>query len=78
MSFKYKMVRVVCKGKIKCCDRCSEIVFNEGYCPQCGRPLWKKPEEVCNTIVGYVEGDIEKKQGKVNFRCRFCNTITTI
>lgn len=72
----FKMLRIVCFGKIKCCDRCSDIDFSEGYCPQCGRPLWRKPEETCNSIVGYVENGI-KKQGKVNFICRNCSTVTT-
>lgn len=72
----YRMIRVVCKGKIKSCERCSELEFNEGYCPQCGRPLWKKTEEPCVCILGYVEKEI-KTRGKINFVCRNCSTVTT-
>jgi hypothetical protein len=72
----YRMIRVVCKGNIKTCDRCSSSEFNEGYCPQCGRPLWKKSEESCNCILGYVEKEI-KIRGKINFVCRNCSTVTT-
>lgn len=77
MAFKYRMIRLVCTGKIKNCDNCKDIEFSEGYCKLCGRPLWKKVDETCNFILGYVDSEF-KKQGKVNIICRNCKTITTI
>lgn len=84
MAYNYKMVKIVCRGTIKSCSRCAETGFMEGYCPQCGRPLWKNPGDPCRFILGYVERTNDQKQGnnlcggKVNFKCTMCNTVTTI
>lgn len=86
-QYKYKMVRVVCKGKIKSCEFCKgtddeknesgDRIMYEGYCTKCGRPLDKKTGDDCNFIVGYVDHYL-KQQGKVHFKCKFCQTMTTI
>jgi len=76
--YKYSKVRIVCKGIIKSCDHCKDI-HSEGYCKMCGRKLWKKENEPCNSIVGYVDGE-KFKQGRmgIDFKCRDCNSVTTI
>jgi hypothetical protein len=79
------MVRVVCQGKIKSCKFCNDLdygsekkeVKHEGFCNMCGRPLYKKPGENCNFIVGYVDRGY-KQQNKVHFKCKMCPTITTV
>lgn len=76
-QYNYKRVRVVCDGIIKGCDECSTIEFSDGYCKLCGRPLWKQINEVCGFTLGYLDYLI-KKQGKIDFICRNCNTIKTI
>lgn len=80
-SYNYSMVRVNCNGKIKSCEFCKEDENNkmnkEGYCVKCGRPLWKKEGESCNFIIGYLDRNFHQKQ-KVHFRCRYCNSITTV
>lgn len=81
MSYKYKMVRLVCKGEIKGCPSCEKTEFGEGYCSLCGRPLWRKTGEICDTIIGYLEkpsDGIFKKQGKLHLKCTICKTMTTI
>ena len=78
--FGYSMVRVVCKGIIKSCKFCESEDINEireGYCPKCGRPLWKKPGDSCGFIVGYADRNY-RQQNKVHFKCKYCNTVTTI
>jgi hypothetical protein len=72
VNFKYKTVRVVCKGKIKVCDNCKDIPISEGYCKLCRRPLWKKEGETCNSIIAYYKGDL--KQGK-EIVCKECKTL---
>ena len=62
IAYKYKRVRMVCLGLIKGCSYCSTIDFSEGYCKECGRPLWKKVGEQCNFVIGYVDNTF-KKQG---------------
>jgi hypothetical protein len=80
-QYRYRMVRVVCQGKIKTCKFCEGLDYEkhsyEGYCTQCGRPLYKKPGDECNFIVGYVDR-LYKQQNKVHFKCKFCQTITTV
>jgi hypothetical protein len=75
--YKYKKVRLVCLGLIKGCEYCDSIEFSEGYCKNCGRPLWKKIGEQCNFVLGYYDGTI-RKQGKFDIICRNCRTITTV
>lgn len=82
MAYKYRNVRVVCKGIIKGCDNCKGIEFSEGYCKLCRRPLWRKIGETCNSIVAYYNGSL--KQGKreseiigVDVICKECNSITS-
>jgi|LAHU01.1.fsa_nt_gb predicted amidophosphoribosyltransferase len=75
--YKYQKVRLVCNGKIKCCNYCSDIEFSEGYCKECGRPLWKRANEQCGFILGYMDSTI-KKQGKLDIICRNCKTVLTI
>lgn len=79
-QYRYRMVRVVCKGKIKTCNFCNDLDYekaHEGYCKKCGRPLDKKPGDECNFIVGYVD-QLYKQQDKVHFKCKMCSTLTTI
>ena len=79
-QYKYRLVRVVCEGKIKCCKFCDGLDYekkHEGFCKKCGRPLDKKPGEDCNFIVGYVDRTL-KLQKHVNFKCNRCSTITTV
>jgi len=79
-QYKYRLVRVVCEGKIKCCKFCDGLDYekkHEGFCRKCGRPLDKKPGENCNFIVGYVDRAL-RPQKHVNFKCNLCSTITTI
>jgi len=81
MAYKYKMVRLICKGIIKNCSNCENQEIDEGYCSLCGRPLWRKSGEVCDTIIGYLEkpsDGIFKKQGKVHLKCTICNSMMTI
>ena len=85
MSWRFSYVKIVCGGTVKGCDHCNEIPFNEGYCPQCNRPLWKSIGDSCNFILGYYEPkDITAprqpkiKQGKMHLKCKFCNHIHTI
>jgi hypothetical protein len=76
-KFRYRKNRVVCNGTIKGCEHCKDISPPaEGYCPMCGRPLWKRIGEACNFILGYVECP-GPTQGKIDFRCYQCNTIIT-
>lgn len=75
--YKYKNVRVVCSGKVKGCPECKDIEFSEGYCKYCRRPLWKKIGDNCREIIGYHDGDFQKR-GKVHIKCFYCNTIITI
>lgn len=75
--YRYKKVRVVCEGLIKSCEHCSDIKFSEGYCKECGRPLWKEVGEQCNFVIGYIDGTF-RKQGKVDLICRNCRTVTTL
>lgn len=81
-KFNYSMVRVVCKGKIKTCESCKDLindknVIREGYCVKCGRPLYKNEGDICGQVVGYFDRRY-KQQEKVHISCRFCRTITTI
>lgn len=79
-QYRYRMVRVVCKGKIKSCKFCNDLDYDkahEGYCRKCGRPLDKRPGEECNFIVGYVD-QLYKQQDKVHFKCKMCSTLTTV
>jgi len=83
MSYKYRNVRVVCKGSHRGCEHCKEIPISEGYCKLCRRPLWKNIGDSCNTIIAYYDGEL--KQGKkenekvgVDIICKECNSITTI
>lgn len=81
MKYKYKTVRLVCRGEIKCCEFCKETDFNEGFCTVCGRPLWKKSGDTCSNIIGYLEkpsDGIFKKQGKIHIKCTLCKTMSTI
>jgi len=75
--YKYQKVRIVCNGKIKGCEHCSDVDFSEGYCKMCGRPLWKKVNEQCNFVLGYYDNTI-RKQGKIDVICRNCRTVLTI
>lgn len=80
-KYNYAFVRVVCEGKIKSCEFCQKILNtdnkkHEGYCSKCGRPLDKNPGDHCGRIIGYLDGRY-RQQDKVNFICRYCNTITT-
>jgi hypothetical protein len=79
-KFNYSMIRVICQGTIKSCNFCEQEALSEnsheGYCAKCGRPLWKKPGEKCNFIVGYLDHNY-RQQNKVHFKCKFCNTVTT-
>jgi hypothetical protein len=77
VQYKYQKVRLVCKGIIKGCDQCSDVDFSEGYCKFCGRPLWKKINEQCSFVLGYMDSTI-RKQGKLDIICRNCKTILTI
>jgi deoxyribodipyrimidine photolyase-like uncharacterized protein len=79
-QYRYRMVRVVCKGKIKSCNFCNDLDYekkHEGYCTKCGRPLDKKPGDECNFIVGYVD-HLYKQQDKVHMKCKMCSTLTTV
>jgi len=84
-NYRYRMIRVVCEGTIKSCAFCNEldygteekIIMHEGFCTKCGRPLDKKPGDKCNFIVGYRDRGY-KQQNKVHFKCRNCQTITTV
>lgn len=84
-QYRYRMVRVVCKGKIKCCKFCEELdygdekkrIVHNGFCNMCGRPLDKKPGDECNFIVGYVD-QLYKQQDKVHFKCKMCQSLTTV
>lgn len=80
-AFNYSMVRVICQGSIKECDFCKNVNvdgrISEGYCSQCGRPLWKKPGEKCSFILGYYDRNY-RQENKVHIKCKFCNTVTSI
>lgn len=84
-NYRYRMLRIVCAGKIKPCEFCKDMAYekdgkkivHEGFCSKCGRPLDKKPGEECNSVVGYVDRGY-RQQDKVNFICRNCNTIITV
>lgn len=81
-KYNYSMLRVVCVGKIKSCKFCEDIINDktnvyEGFCKKCGRPLDKNPGEDCRFIVGYVDRRFHQQE-KVHFRCRYCNTLTTL
>lgn len=79
-TYRYRMVRVVCKGKIKTCKFCNDLDYekaHEGYCKKCGRPLDKRPGDECNFIVGYVDREYHQ-QDKVHFKCKMCSTLTTV
>lgn len=78
-DFNYAMRRVICNGIIKTCDFCKEDSdrIQEGYCSKCCRPLWKKPGEPCNFILGYRDKDYHQVD-KIHIKCNFCNTMTTI
>jgi hypothetical protein len=77
--YNYKNVRMVCKGKIKSCDSCHENneFLKDGFCVKCGRPLWKKPGEPCEFILGYHDRNFERL-GQIVLKCKYCNTLTTI
>ena len=80
-NYNYAMLRVVCQGKIKSCEFCKEEkdkeTIKEGFCSQCGRPLWKKPGESCGFIVGYLDRNYHQTN-KVHIKCKFCNTMTSV
>lgn len=79
-QYRYRMVRVVCQGKIKSCKFCEDLDYekkHEGFCRKCGRPIDKKPGDDCNFIIGYVDR-LFKQQNKVHFKCKMCSTITTV
>ena len=80
-NYNYSMIRIVCKGKIKSCDFCKGVnedgAIHEGFCSQCGRPLWKKPGEDCSFIIGYKDRNY-RQQDKIHIKCKFCNTMTTV
>lgn len=76
--FNYSMVRIVCQGKISDCEFCKDDKsLKEGYCSKCGRPLWKKPGEICGFIIGYKDRNYHQ-QNKVHIKCKFCSTITSV
>lgn len=84
-TYRYRMIRVVCAGKIKSCNFCKDLdygteenkIMHEGFCNKCGRPLDKKPGDTCNFIVGYQDRGY-KQQDKIHFKCMNCQTLTTI
>jgi hypothetical protein len=80
-DYRYRMVRVVCHGKIKTCEFCKNLDYEnhsyEGFCSKCGRPLDKKPGVECGHIVGYYDRGYHQ-QNKVHFKCKMCSTITSI
>lgn len=83
MVYKYKLIRVVCEGKIKGCDHCKDLpVPSEGYCKLCRRPLWRNIGDPCKTIIAYVNSDLKQGNSKrkigVDVICKECNSITSI
>lgn len=82
-GYNYSMQRIVCTGSIKTCEFCKEDdsdeskISKEGYCPKCGRPLWKKAGEKCGFILGYADRNYHQ-QDKIHIKCKFCNSMTTI
>lgn len=84
-QYKYRLIRVVCEGKIKSCKFCKDLdygsdghkIMHEGFCSKCGRPLDKKPGDTCNFIVGYYDRNY-RQIDKIHFKCRNCQTLTTI
>ena len=84
-NYRYRMIRVVCEGKIKPCEFCKDLdygteekrIMHEGFCKKCARPLDKKPGEDCKFIVGYRDRGY-KQVDKIHFKCRNCSTITTV
>ena len=75
------MIRIVCQGIIKNCEFCKEDEnkesIKEGYCPKCGRPLWKKSGDKCGFIIGYKDRNYHQLN-KIHIKCKFCNTVTTV
>ena len=77
-DFNYSLVRIVCQGTIKGCDFCKDVKeIHEGYCSQCGRPMYKKIGSPCNFILGYKDNN-SKLKGNIHIKCKYCNTTTTI